>query len=68
MYRHVIDHLGIISGIIDDIGIVKIVNQRVGEHSQEQVSAGHVELKADSPTPSCKAALGVCHECSCDSL
>jgi transposase len=37
-----IDHLGIIAGIIDDIGIVDIINKRVGEHSQEQVSAGHV--------------------------
>lgn len=37
-----IDHLGVIAGIIDDIGIVEIINQRVGEHSQEQVSAGHV--------------------------
>jgi transposase len=37
-----IDHLGIIAGIIDDIGIVDIINKRVGEHTQEQVSAGHV--------------------------
>jgi transposase len=37
-----IDHLGIIAGIVDDIGIVEIINQRVGEHRQEQVSAGHV--------------------------
>ena len=37
-----IDHLGIIAGIIDDIGMVDIINQKIGEHPQEEVSAGHV--------------------------
>lgn len=37
-----IDHLGIIAGIIDDIGMVEIINQKIGEHPQEEVSAGHV--------------------------
>ena len=37
-----IDHLGIIAGIVDDIGIVEIINQRVEEHTQEQVITGHV--------------------------
>ncbi len=37
-----IDHLGIIAGIIDDIGMVENINKMVGEHPQEQVSAGHV--------------------------
>lgn len=37
-----IDHLGIIAGIIDDIGIVDIINEKVGEHPLEEVSAGHV--------------------------
>ena len=37
-----IDHLGVIAGIIDDIGMVESINQMVGEHPQEQVSAGHV--------------------------
>ena len=37
-----IDHLGIIAGIIDDIGMVDIINRKVGEHPQEEVSAGHV--------------------------
>jgi transposase len=35
-----IDHLGIIAGIIDDIGIVDIINRELGSHSQEKVSAG----------------------------
>lgn len=37
-----IDHLGIIAGIIDDIGMVEIINRKIGEHPQEMVSAGHV--------------------------
>ena len=40
-----IDHLGIVAGIIDDIGMVEIINQKLGEHPQQKVSAGHV-LKA----------------------
>ena len=37
-----IDHLGIVAGIIDDIGMVEIINQKLGEHPQQNVSAGHV--------------------------
>ena len=37
-----LDHLGIIAGIIDDIELVTINNQIVGEHPQEKVSSGHV--------------------------
>jgi transposase len=37
-----IDHLGIIAGIIDDIGIVEIIDKELGIHSQEKVSAGQV--------------------------
>ena len=37
-----IDHLGIIAGIIDDIGMVETINKMIGEHPQELVSAGHV--------------------------
>ena len=37
-----LDHLGIIAGIIDDIELVKIINQILGEHPQEMVSSGHV--------------------------
>ena len=35
-----IDHLGIIAGIIDEIGIVEIIDQELGIHPQEKVSAG----------------------------
>ena len=37
-----IDHLGLIAGIVDEIGIVDITNRLLGTHSLEQVSAGHV--------------------------
>ena len=37
-----IAHLGIIAGIVDEIGIVEIINRLLGTHSQEEVSAGHV--------------------------
>ena len=37
-----IDHLGIIAGIIDDIGIVEIIDQELGTHVQEKVSAAQV--------------------------
>lgn len=40
-----IDHLGIIAGIIDEIGPVEQVNDLVGTHAQEQVSTGQI-LKA----------------------
>jgi transposase len=37
-----IDHLGIVAGIIDDIGIVQIVNNLLGIDSREKVSCGVV--------------------------
>jgi len=37
-----IDHLGLIAGIIDDIGIVELVDQELGTHTLELVSAGLV--------------------------
>lgn len=37
-----IDHLGIIAGIVDEIGIVEIVDQLLGTHDQEHVSCGQV--------------------------
>lgn len=40
-----IDHLGIVAGIIDQMGLVEQVNQIVGTTPQEQVSPGHI-LKA----------------------
>ena len=40
-----INHLGIIAGIIDEIGIVEIVNEQLGKKPQEIVSSG-VIIKA----------------------
>jgi transposase len=37
-----IDHLGIIAGIVDEIGIVEIIDNELGVHAQEKVSAGQV--------------------------
>jgi transposase len=37
-----IDHLGIVAGIIDAIGLVEIVNELLGEDVAEKISAGHV--------------------------
>jgi len=37
-----IDHLGIIAGVIDEIGIVEILDRELGIHPQEKVSAGQV--------------------------
>ena len=40
-----IDHLGIVAGIIDEIGLVEEVDHRLGTHSQQYISSGEV-LKA----------------------
>lgn len=40
-----IDHLGIVAGIIDQMGWVDAVNELVGVHALEQVNTGQV-LKA----------------------
>ena len=37
-----LDHLGLVAGIIDDIGLVEQINQLVGQDSCERVSPGHV--------------------------
>jgi len=37
-----IDHLGIVAGIIDSIGIVEIINELIGVEKSEKVSAGQV--------------------------
>lgn len=37
-----IDHLGIVAGIIDSIGIVEIINELIGVEKDEKVSAGQV--------------------------
>ena len=33
-----IDHLGIVAGIVDQIGLVEIVNIEIGENSQEKMA------------------------------
>jgi transposase len=40
-----LDHLGIVAGIIDEIGLVEQVDALLGVHPQEKVSMGQV-LKA----------------------
>ena len=37
-----LNHLGIIAGIIDDIGIEEIINQEIGIEEREIVTAGQV--------------------------
>ncbi len=37
-----LDHLGLVAGIIDEIGVVEQVNQLVGQHCCEKVSPGHI--------------------------
>ncbi len=37
-----IDHLGIVAGIIDAIGIVEIINELIGVEKGEKVNAGQV--------------------------
>jgi transposase len=35
-----LDHLGIVAGIIDEMGLVEIINEEVGTHPQEKLSVG----------------------------
>ncbi|NER40196.1 MAG: DUF4277 domain-containing protein, partial [Oscillatoria sp. SIO1A7] len=35
-----LDHLGIVAGIIDEIGIERLVNELLGEQKTEKVTAG----------------------------
>lgn len=37
-----LDHLGLVAGIIDEMGLVEQINQQVGQHDCERVSPGHV--------------------------
>ena len=37
-----IDHLGIVAGIIDEMSLVDLFNQLLGNHPQEIISAGQV--------------------------
>ena len=35
-----IDHLGIVAGLIDEIGIVEIINSKLGIDSRENIASG----------------------------
>lgn len=37
-----LDHLGLVAGTIDEIGIEEIINRKIGENSCEKISAGKV--------------------------
>ncbi|NEP79292.1 MAG: DUF4277 domain-containing protein [Okeania sp. SIO3C4] len=37
-----IDHLGLVAGIIDEIGIEKKINQLLGEELSEKITGGQV--------------------------
>ncbi len=37
-----INHLGLVAGIIDDIGLEKIINEVVGEDPRELITSGQV--------------------------
>jgi hypothetical protein len=37
-----VNHLGIIAGLIDEIGVVEQIDQLLGRHPKEVVSAGQV--------------------------
>lgn len=37
-----LDHLGLVAGVIDEIGIVEKINKLLGEHSEEKISKGQV--------------------------
>ena len=37
-----IDHLGIVAGIVDSIGLVEIINKYCGQQADENISSGHV--------------------------
>ncbi|QEI41036.1 hypothetical protein BMF77_01618 [Dolichospermum sp. UHCC 0315A] len=39
-----IDHLGIVAGIIDSIGIVEIINELIGVEKDEKVNAGQAHI------------------------
>ena len=37
-----IDHLGIVAGLIDEIEIVKIINEKLGVDQRKKISSGQV--------------------------
>ena len=37
-----LDHLGIVAGLIDQIGIVELINQKLGVDNREKITTGKV--------------------------
>ncbi|UXE60496.1 MAG: DUF4277 domain-containing protein [Woronichinia naegeliana WA131] len=37
-----LDHLGLVAGIIDEMGLVEIINEEVGTHPQKKLSVGTI--------------------------
>ena len=37
-----LDHLGIVAGLIDEIGIVELINQKLGVDNWEKIATGQV--------------------------
>jgi transposase len=37
-----LDHLGIVAGLIDEIGIVELINQKLGVDNREKIAPGQV--------------------------
>ena len=35
-----LDHLGIVAGLIDEIGIVELINQKLGVDNREKITTG----------------------------
>lgn len=44
-----IDHLGIVAGMVDAIGLVEIINNLLGSEAGEKVSAGQSQVKKIIP-------------------
>lgn len=37
-----LDHLGLVAGLIDELGLVELIDERIAPHCLEHVSAGQV--------------------------
>lgn len=37
-----LDHLGLIAGVIDELGLVELTNEELGTHQLQQVTSGQV--------------------------
>jgi transposase len=37
-----LDHLGLVAGVVDELGLVELTNQQLGQHKLEHISAGQV--------------------------